>query len=151
MPPCIVVGEWRRAAATTTVRRACSGFVETSSMAYHRAQHPKSPAEDPGLIANGLIATPPHKAAAEQANPGDEPVQFPRERSPINRENLRRELLRRGLTNGEFAARAGVSAMTVSHALSGRRLHPSTIRAFARALTNTPPIPGVDAFALQAS
>jgi len=57
---------------------------------------------------------------------------------------LRREMARRGMTGAELAAIAGLSEATVSHAACGRKVNYITVRALARALTVTPPLPGID-------
>lgn len=62
----------------------------------------------------------------------------------LDTEALRRELARRGTTQAEFASIAGVSEATVSHAVTGRLVDYRTVRAFARALTVTPALPGTE-------
>ena len=63
----------------------------------------------------------------------------------IDPDALRREIARRCLTGAEFAKLSGVSAATLSHALTRGRVGDPTLRKFARFLTVTPPIPGADA------
>lgn len=65
-------------------------------------------------------------------------------RTRLNVEGLRRELARRGMTQAELAAVAGLAEATVSHALNGRLVEHGTIRALARALTVTPALAGAD-------
>ena len=66
-------------------------------------------------------------------------------RVALDADGLRREMARRGLTGAEFAAIAGVSPATVSHAMTGRLVDHGTVRKLARALTITPLMPGADA------
>jgi transcriptional regulator with XRE-family HTH domain len=55
-------------------------------------------------------------------------------RHRLNAEKLRREIGRRGLDGAQFARACGVSAGTVSNALQGRPVNPSTLRKFSSAL-----------------
>jgi len=66
-------------------------------------------------------------------------------RVAIDAAALRRELGRRGCDGAEFARIAGVSAATLSHAMTGRLVDHTTVRKLARALTLTPVMPGADA------
>lgn len=66
----------------------------------------------------------------------------------IDPDALRREIARRCLTGAEFAALSGVSAATLSHALTRGRVGDPTLRKFARFLTVTPPMAGADAILL---
>ena len=73
-----------------------------------------------------------------------------RRRSPpfsaaVNAVELRHQMRLRGLTGAELARKAGVSPATISHALNGRRIHPTKLRAISAALHRIPPLPGVDA------
>ena len=52
------------------------------------------------------------------------------------------------MTGAELAAISGVSAATVSHAMTGRRVAYTTIRKLARGLTVTPALAGIDAIIL---
>jgi transcriptional regulator with XRE-family HTH domain len=65
-------------------------------------------------------------------------------RVALDADALRREMGRRGLTGAEFAAVAGLSAATLSHAMTGRQVDHGTLRKLARALTLTPVMPGID-------
>jgi transcriptional regulator with XRE-family HTH domain len=65
-------------------------------------------------------------------------------RTAIDTGALRREIALRGLTQGELAAIAGLSEVTVSHAMAGRRIDSSTLGKLARALTVTPTLPGAE-------
>lgn len=65
-------------------------------------------------------------------------------RTAIDADALRRELGRRGMTQAQLAAVAGLSEATVSHAMVGRRIAWTTIRKMARALTAIPTLPGAD-------
>lgn len=53
------------------------------------------------------------------------------------------------MTGAEFAKLSGVSAATLSHALTRGRVGDPTLRKFARFLTVTPPVPGADALIAQ--
>jgi DNA-binding Xre family transcriptional regulator len=65
-------------------------------------------------------------------------------RIAIASESLRRELGRRGMTQAQLAASAGVSEATVSHAMVGRGIACTTLRKLAGALTVTATLPGAD-------
>ncbi|MGH7666971.1 MAG: helix-turn-helix domain-containing protein [Candidatus Dormibacteria bacterium] len=60
----------------------------------------------------------------------------------INGDELRHRLALRGRSFTEFAKLAGLSLPTVSHALAGRPVSPTTFRAICRALTADAPLPG---------
>jgi len=62
----------------------------------------------------------------------------------VDSDDLRHQMELRGLTGVELARLAGVSPSTVSHALSGRRLHPAKRRAIYVALLGVEPIIGED-------
>jgi hypothetical protein len=59
----------------------------------------------------------------------------------VDATELRREMQCRGLTGAELARRAKVSPATISHALNGRRIHPSKLRAIRAALNETEALP----------
>ena len=63
----------------------------------------------------------------------------------VRADALRLELARRGLSQAEFAALAGVTEATVSHAATGRRVSMGTVRKLAKALAMTPALAGADA------
>ncbi|MGH7641963.1 MAG: helix-turn-helix domain-containing protein [Candidatus Dormibacteria bacterium] len=69
-------------------------------------------------------------------------------RTEINTAGLRRELARRGMSQAELAAIAGLSEATVSHAASGRPVSCITIKKLARGLWVTPIMPGADGIVL---
>ncbi len=60
---------------------------------------------------------------------------------------LRHEMRLRGLTGAALGRLAGLSNATISNALAGRRLHPSTFRKIAAHLARVEVIPGADALA----
>ena len=62
----------------------------------------------------------------------------------IDVERLRRELSRRGWGQCDLARAAGISAPTVTAAVSGKAIAPRTLRLIAIALSSKDPIPGVD-------
>ena len=64
--------------------------------------------------------------------------------TPIDSAAFARELARRGLTQEEFAWRAGLAVMTVSRAARGRRLRPRTLAIIAERLATIPVLPGAD-------
>lgn len=72
-------------------------------------------------------------------------------RVALNGDVLRREMARRGLTGAELAAVAGLTAATVSHAVTGKNVDHSTIRRLARALSVTPTLPHSDFVLARAS
>lgn len=55
---------------------------------------------------------------------------------------LRRALLRRGLSQAEFAAAAGVSEVTVSRLMHGARPRRATLARLAECLETVPVLPG---------
>lgn len=59
-------------------------------------------------------------------------------------DRLRFELARRGWGNADLARAARVSPPTVTAALAGRRVAPTTLVRIARALADTPPVAGAD-------
>jgi transcriptional regulator with XRE-family HTH domain len=66
----------------------------------------------------------------------------------VNGAALRHQMRVRGLTGAELARRAkqrgdALSQATISHALNGRRIHPSKLRAIAAVLNEAEPLPGV--------
>lgn len=65
-------------------------------------------------------------------------------RAALDPAGFRRELVRRGMSQGEFAQAASVTPATVSHAMSGRKVSYLTIRKFARVLTTTPTLLGTE-------
>jgi transcriptional regulator with XRE-family HTH domain len=56
----------------------------------------------------------------------------------LDSHRLRRELLRRGLTQGHLATLSGVRQETISRAVNGRRVATRTLAAIAAALTAAP-------------
>jgi hypothetical protein len=60
---------------------------------------------------------------------------------------LRREMRLRGLTGTALGRLTGLSNATISNALAGRRLHPSTFRKIAANLARVEVIPGAEALA----
>ena len=66
----------------------------------------------------------------------------------VNADQLRLELARRGWCNADLARQARVSNATVSAAVAGRPVSPTTLRLIVAALANTPPLAGVDALLL---
>ncbi|MBO0701467.1 MAG: helix-turn-helix transcriptional regulator [Candidatus Dormibacteraeota bacterium] len=58
---------------------------------------------------------------------------------------LRGQLQSLGMTTAGLARQAKVSRATISNALNGRRIQPSTFRAIAKALAESDRIPGADA------
>ena len=61
---------------------------------------------------------------------------------------LRREMRLRGLTGAALARLTGLSDATISNALAGRRLHPSTFRSIAAQLAKVEVVPGAEALAM---
>jgi hypothetical protein len=59
-------------------------------------------------------------------------------------DELRRRMQVVGVTGGELARRAKLAKATVSRALKGGRIYPSTVRAIASVLSELEPIPGAD-------
>ena len=57
---------------------------------------------------------------------------------------LRHQMRLRGLTGSALARMTGLSDATISHALAGRRLHPSTFRKIVTHLARTEVIPGAE-------
>jgi transcriptional regulator with XRE-family HTH domain len=57
---------------------------------------------------------------------------------------LRRQMRLRGLTGTALARMSGVSDATISHALAGRRLHPTTFRKIVAHLARVDVIPGAE-------
>jgi lambda repressor-like predicted transcriptional regulator len=60
---------------------------------------------------------------------------------------LREQMRLGGLTGAQLARQTGLSEATISNALAGRRLHPSTFRLIAAALAKVEVIPGAEALA----
>lgn len=60
---------------------------------------------------------------------------------------LREQMRLRGLTGAQLARMTELSEATISNALAGRRLHPSTFRQIAAALAEVEVIPGAEALA----
>lgn len=60
---------------------------------------------------------------------------------------LRHEMRVRGLTGAALARLTGLSDATISNALAGRRLHPSTFRVIAAQLARVEVVPGAEALA----
>ncbi|MBO0835711.1 MAG: helix-turn-helix transcriptional regulator [Actinobacteria bacterium] len=58
---------------------------------------------------------------------------------------LRGQLKSLGMTTAGLARQAKVSRATISNALNGRRIQPSTFRAIAKALAESDRIPGAEA------
>jgi lambda repressor-like predicted transcriptional regulator len=67
---------------------------------------------------------------------------------PINTERLMHEMARRGWSRGDLARAAGISAATVTMALSRRPVSPQTVKRIAIALAATPPLDGIDSLLL---
>jgi transcriptional regulator with XRE-family HTH domain len=67
---------------------------------------------------------------------------------PINTERLMREMARRGWGRADLARAAGISAPTVTLALAGRPVAPSTLKHIAQALLAAKPIEGIDTLLL---
>jgi hypothetical protein len=57
---------------------------------------------------------------------------------------LRHQMRLRGLTGTALARLTGLSDATISHALAGRRLHPSTFRKIVAHLAKVELIPGAE-------
>ena len=57
---------------------------------------------------------------------------------------LRRQMWLRGLTGTDLARLSGLSDATISHALAGRRLHPTSFRKIVAHLARVDVIPGAD-------
>ena len=57
---------------------------------------------------------------------------------------LRLELARRGWAHNDLARAAGISPPTVSAAMAGRPVAPSTLRKIAGALVSAPVVEGID-------
>ena len=62
----------------------------------------------------------------------------------LDPERLELELVRRGWNASDLAAASGCSAATISAARNGRPLTSATISKIARALRDSPVVPGVD-------
>jgi transcriptional regulator with XRE-family HTH domain len=60
---------------------------------------------------------------------------------------LRGQMRLRGLTGAALARLTGLSDATISNALAGRRLHPSTFRLIAAGLAKVEVVPGAEALA----
>jgi transcriptional regulator with XRE-family HTH domain len=60
---------------------------------------------------------------------------------------LRQQMRLRGLTGADLGRLAGLSDATISNALAGRRLHPSTFRKIAAHLARVEVVPGAEALA----
>ena len=65
-------------------------------------------------------------------------------KATLDTAGLRRELALRGMNQTDLAHSAGVTEVTVSHAMAGRPVSYLTIRSLARALTTTPTLPGAE-------
>ena len=63
-------------------------------------------------------------------------------RTTLDAPALQRELALRGMTGTDLARAAGLSRVTVSHALNGGQIETATLRKLARALTAAPPMAG---------
>jgi hypothetical protein len=63
----------------------------------------------------------------------------------VNSDELRYQMHLRGLTGAELARRARVSPATISHALNGRRIHPTKFRKIAVELQRADPMVGAEA------
>jgi transcriptional regulator with XRE-family HTH domain len=63
----------------------------------------------------------------------------------LNRPNLLRALAERGLTTTDIGRLAGLSEPTMSRAVRGEPISPSTLVAITRALAATPLLEGVEA------
>jgi hypothetical protein len=57
---------------------------------------------------------------------------------------LRRQMWLRGLTGTDLARLSGLSDATISHALAGRRLHPTSFRKIVAHLARVDVIPGAE-------
>ena len=57
---------------------------------------------------------------------------------------LRRQMRLRGLTGSALGRLTGLSDATISHALAGRRLHPSSFRKIGAHLARLEVIPGAE-------
>jgi transcriptional regulator with XRE-family HTH domain len=57
---------------------------------------------------------------------------------------LRRHMRLRGLTGSDLARMSGLSDATISHALAGRHLHPSSFRKIVAHLARVDVIPGAE-------
>lgn len=62
-------------------------------------------------------------------------------------DRLQQAMQLRGLSHKQLADLAGLSQASVSHALRGGKVRPSTIRALAKALHEAPTVPGADLIA----
>jgi transcriptional regulator with XRE-family HTH domain len=62
----------------------------------------------------------------------------------VNVDRLRREMLLRGWDGVDLAFHAGVSPATVSHAINGRAVSPTTLRKLAKALVGAPVVAGAE-------
>ncbi len=60
---------------------------------------------------------------------------------------LRQQMRLRGLTGADLGRLAGLSDATISNALAGRRLHPSTFRKIAAHLARVEVVPGAEVLA----
>ena len=63
----------------------------------------------------------------------------------INGQRLKAEIARRGLTQAEFAARAGVVPNTITNVMNGKPVHQVVLHKMALALQNTPIVAQIDA------
>jgi len=62
----------------------------------------------------------------------------------VNASRLKSELARRGLTQAEFAVRAGVVPNTVSNVMTGKPVTQAVLHRMVIALQNTPVISQID-------
>lgn len=65
----------------------------------------------------------------------------------INGDRLGLAMQIRGLTHAELATKAGISQAAISNAIAGGKVRPSTLKAIAKALHDTPVVEGVDIIA----
>lgn len=65
-------------------------------------------------------------------------------RAPLNARRLKAELMKRGLTQEDFAGKAGISPTTVSMACNGAAVNPRTLIRISKALVEIPVLPGAD-------
>ena len=66
---------------------------------------------------------------------------------PLNADRLAHAMQLRGLTHLELAEKAGLTQAAIGNACKGGRVRPSTLKAIARALHETPVVEGADLIA----